>query len=196
MRTLLISLLIFTSSYSFACECNSLPPLSKELCKDYDVIFYGTVDSIGACNDKWSAVAYFTISDLYKGKVKQQIEINFDCNTECMMSLAPDEEWIIYAKYLKFDFLQISICEHSRKKFNDDAQDFYLIDSKRTFNKELEFLKTTLSIQAFVQPTVVNNTVADTSRHNTQPSSWGKVTLLLVSLLVMAIVYFVTRKKK
>ena len=196
MRILLISVLIFTSSYSFDCECSSLSPLSKELCKDYDVIFYGTVDSIGACNDKWSAIAYFTISDLYKGKVHQQVEINFDCNTECMMSLAPDDEWIIYAKYLKFDFLQISICEHSRKKFNDDAQDFYLIDTKRTFTEELGFLKTNLEIQAFVQPTVVNNTVTDTSRHNTQPSSWGKVTLLLVSLLVMAIVYFVTRKKK
>lgn len=196
MRILLISVLIFTSSYSFACECSSLSPISKELCKDYDVIFYGTVDSIGACNDKWSAIAYFTISDLYKGKVQQQVEINFDCNTECMMSLAPDDEWIIYAKYLKFDFLQISICEHSRKKFNDDAQDFYLIDTKRTFAEELGFLKTNLEIQAFVQPTIVNNTVADTSRDNTQPSSWGKVTLLLVSLLVMAIVYFVTRKKK
>ena len=196
MKKVFLSFFILFSASCFACECGTLSPLSKDVCKDYDVIFYGTVDSIGACNDKWSAIAYFTIVDLYKGKVKKHVEVNFDCNTECMMSLAPDDEWIVYAKYIKFDFLQISICEHSRKKFNDDAQDFYLIESKRTYKEEIDFLKTTLGIQAIVESTVVNNTVADTSRHNTQPSSWGKVTLLLVSLLVMSIVYFVTRKKK
>lgn len=196
MRTLVVSFFILFSASCFACECGTLSPLSKEVCKDYDVIFYGTIDSIGVCNDKWSATAYFTIVDLYKGKVKQQVEINFDCNTECMMSLAPDDEWIIYAKYLKFDFLQISICEHSRKKFNDEAQDFYFIESKRTFNKELDFLKNTLGIHAIVAPPLTNNAVADTSRHNTQPSSWGKVTLLLVSLVVMVVVYFLARKKK
>lgn len=196
MRKILLSFLVFTASYCFACECESLSPLSQEVCKDYEVIFYGKVDSVGKCNDKWSAAAYFTIIELYKGKVAQQVEVNFDCNTECMMSLAPDDEWIIYAKYVKFDFLQISICEHSRKKFDDDTQDFYLIESKRTFKGELDFLKVTLGVQSFVEPIIVNNTVADTSRHNTQPSSWGKVTLLLISVFVMAIVYFVTRKKK
>src|SRR3989344_389004 len=192
MKKVFLSFFILFSASCFACECGILSPLSKDACKDYDVIFYGKVDSIGTCNDKWSASAYFTIVDLYKGKVKQQVDVNFDCNTECMMSLAPDDEWIIYAKYSKFDFLQISICEHSRKKFNDDAQDFYLIESKRTYSEELDFLKTNLGVQSFVEPIIVNNTVADTGRHNTQPSSWGKVTLLLVSLVVMAIVYFVT----
>ncbi len=196
MRTFLASFFIFFSTFCFACECGTLAPLTKEKCKDYDVIFFGTVDSIGECNDKWSAVAYFTISDLYKGKVQKQVEINFDCNTECLMSLAANDEWIIYAKYIKFDFLQISICEHSRKKFNDDSQDFYLIDSKRTFVEELNFLKINLGLQTFVEPTIVNSVVTDTARHNTQPSSWGKVILLLVSVFVMVIVYFVTRKKK
>lgn len=196
MRIIFLSFLFLFSTVCFACECGTLDPLTKEKCKNYDVIFYGTADSIGVCNDKFSAVAYFTITELYKGNIKRQAEINFDCNTECMMSFAANDEWIIYAKYSKFDFLQISICEHSRKKFNDDAQDFYLIESKRTFKEELDFLKTNLGILAFVQPTVVNNSVTDTGRHNTQPSSWGKITLLLVSLIVMSLVYYFTRKKK
>lgn len=196
MKKFFLSFFILFPTYCFACECGTLSPLSKEVCKNYDVIFYGTVDSIGVCSDKWSATAYFSIVDLYKGKVKQQVEVNFDCNTECMMSLAAADEWIIYAKYSKFDFLQISICEHSRKKFKDDTQDFYFIESKRTFNEEIDFLKTNLGVRDFIEPIIINNTLTDTSRHNTQPSAWGKVTLLLVSLVVMAVVYFVTRKKK
>lgn len=196
MRTILISFFIFISSISLACECIPLSPISKELSNNYDVIFYGRVDSIGACGDKSTAIAYFSITELYKGNVQKQVKINFDCNTECMMSFAADDEWIIYAKYSKFDFLNISICDHNRKKFNAGEEDIYLIDSKRTFEKELEFLKSTLALQETVEPTVVNNTVTEIGRHNEQPSSWGKITLLLISVIAMVVVYFVTRKKK
>lgn len=196
MRIILISFFVFVSSISFACECVPLSPISKELSNNYDVIFYGRVDSVGVCSDKWTAIAYFTITELYKGTAKKQVKINFDCNTECMMSFAADDEWIIYAKYSKFDFLNISICDHNRKKFYAGEEDIYLIDSKRPFEKELEFLKTTLAVQETVEPTVLNNAATDTGRHNEQPSSWGKIVLLLISVFAMAIVYFVTRKKK
>lgn len=197
MKTILISLFIFISSIGFACECNSLSPISKELSKNYDVIFYGIVDSVGACNnDTERAIAYFTITELYKGNAGNQVKINFDCSSECLMSFAADEEWIIYAKYSKFDFLNVSICDHNRKKFNVGEEDIYLIDSKRTFEKELEFLKTTFAVKETEEPIVVNNTVADVGRHNEQPTSFGKMLLLLISVLAMVVVYFVTRKKK
>ncbi len=196
MRLILVSFFVFISSVSISCECVTLSPISKELSNNYDVVFCGIVDSVGLCGEEGTAIAYFTITELYKGNVQKQVKINFDCNTECMMSFATDDNWIIYAKYSKFDFLNISICDHNRKKFNAGEEDIYLIVSKRTFEKELDFLKTNLTVLETVESTVVNNTVTDIGRHNEQPSSWGKIVLLLISVLAMAIVYFVTRKKK
>ena len=197
MKKCLLLFLIFLSSSSFACECSQLVPISMDLCQNYDVVFYGRIDSVSICDNKSErAIAYFTIEELYKGEVKKHVKINFDCSSECMMSFAGEEEWIIYAKYTKFDHLVVSICEHSRKKFAKGVEDLYFLDSKRTFDEELKFLKSTLGIQATTEPIVINNAETGTGRHNTQPTGWGKVILLLVSLVVMIVVYILTRKKK
>ena len=194
-KNLALLLILFCSNI-FACECIPFSPVSKEVCDDYDVVFFGRVDSVGSCNDKGFAIAYFTITELYKGNAAKHVEINFDCSSECLMSFAEGEAWIIYSMFEKFDNLKISICGHSRKKFDDETQDIYLLAAKRTFENELEFLKTTLGVQTIVQPVILNNTVTETGRHNDQPSNWGKVLLLLISATVMAIVYIITRKKK
>lgn len=197
MKKNLLLLFFLVSVYSYACECLSISPISKELSSDYDVIFYGSVDSVSSCdNDKERAIAYFTISNLYKGNAVKHVKINFDCSSECLMSFASNEEWIIYAKYTKFDYLNVSICDHNRKKFNEGEQDLYLIDSKRTFNEELIFLKTTFGTQTFIDKNEINAKHEELGRTNEQPSSWGKIVLLSISLLVMGIVFFITRKKK
>lgn len=188
--------LIFLSGYVHACQCPVLPALSKESCEAYDVIFYGKVDSVSSCDTKGIAIAYFTVSELFKGNIEQQVSINFDCSSECMMSFSTGEEWLIYSKYVKFDLLKVEICEHSRRKFSDDAQDIYMMAAKRTIEKEREFLKTTFGLQNFKQPNDLNKMHDETGPRNTQPSSWGKLILLLISVVVMGGVYFFTRKKK
>ena len=190
MRSFLITFFVFISFYSNACECKDFIPISKELCKDYDVVFDGVVDSVSVCDERGFSIAYFTITELYKGKVKKQVQINFDCNTECLMSFAEGEEWLIYSLYEKFDHLTISICGHSRKKFEDETLDMYTLNAKRTFAKEKEFLKITFGCQNFNEENEFDNHQDKIGSRNELPSNWGKLSLLLVSLLVMGTVYY------
>ena len=196
MKKFLLFLSLLISVYSSACECKDFVPITKELCSEYDVVFDGVVDSVSACDEKGFSVAYFTITELSKGNVKKHVQIHFDCNTECMMSFAEGEEWIIYSLYEKFDHLNVSICGHSRKKFDDETLDIYSLNAKRTFEEEKEFLKTSFGSQSFIEENDLNNQQDKVGPRNEQPSNWGKLTLLLVSLLAMGVVYYITRKKK
>ncbi len=147
------------------------------------------------CRVKGNAIAYFTINELYKGTVQQNVEINFDCSSSCMMSFSKDEEWLIYANFQKFDVINVILCGHSRKFFSNTAQDFYQVASQRTFDQEKQFLKTTLGVLHFAQTNEGNNQQTDIILRNEQPSGINKLGLLLISFAVMAIVYFVTRNK-
>ncbi|MBA3970663.1 MAG: hypothetical protein H0X46_00680 [Bacteroidetes bacterium] len=196
MKKTLTFILVFLASYAYACQCPVFPPISEKGCERYDVIFFGKVDSASACDPKGFAKVYFSIAELFKGSVEQQVNISFDCSTECLMSFAKGEEWLIYSKYKKFDLLEIEICEHSRKNFNDDAKDIYLLAATRTFLQEKDFIKTLLGIHYYIKPNDLNKQHEEVGPQNVQPSGWGKVMLLLISVAVMGVVYFVTRKKK
>ncbi len=197
MKNLFLSfLLILLSNYLFPCECPTLQPVSKELCKNYNVIFYGKVDSVSNCNTRGRSIAFFTISELYKGAVSSSVKINFDCASECLMSIDKGEEWIIYASYEKFDVLTIKLCEHSRKHFRNEKDDFYFIAAKRSFDDEKLFLRTELGIQPFIIQNDLNEQQKIFKPHNDQPSDTNKLLLLLVSLGTMGIILFFTRKKK
>ena len=106
MKKLLLSYFLLTACLSFACECPPLAPVSLTNAQGYDVLFYGSVDSVSACDPKGKAIAYFTITELYKGNVVKYVPLNFDCASECLMSFAKGEQWLVYAKYEKFDFLK------------------------------------------------------------------------------------------
>ena len=150
MKKHFLFFLLLFSNYSFSCECPALQPISKELCKNYNVIFYGKVDSVSVCGDNGISTAYFSIKELYKGAVSEKVKINFDCATSCLMSFEKGEEWIIYASFRKFDILSVNICEHSRKYFDDETKDFYSVAAQRTFQQEKLFLKTEFGIQPFI----------------------------------------------
>ncbi len=184
------------SVYLFSCECPALEPISKEGCKSYNVIFYGKVDSVGSCNEKGISTAYFTIKELYKGAVSQNIKVNFDCASECMMSFTKGEEWIIYGSYEKFDLLTVKLYEHSRKYFTDEKDDFYFITSKRKFEEEKVFLRTELGIQSFIVQNDLNEQQKIFKPHNDQPSDTTKFWLLFTSLSTMILILYFTRKKK
>ncbi len=196
MKIFFSLLLTLLSQITDACECPPIKPISKESGNNYDVIFFGKIDSVSSCPVKGNAIAYFTVSQLYKGRIQQHLKINFDCSTPCMMSFSKDEEWLIYSTFKRFDEMNVTLCGHSRKFFGDVSKDFYQTNAQRTFEEEKFFLKETFGIQTFPQNTASNKQQQDSNPQNEQPSGIIKLILILISFTVMAIVYVITRNKK
>lgn len=195
MKKILFFFLLF-SKIVFSCECPPLKPVSEESREEYDLIFYGIVDSVAPCDSKGKGIVYFSISELYRGNSEKKVSIKFDCSSACLMSFAKNEEWLIYSNYEKFDLLRVTFCEHSRKKFKDDAQDIYMMASQRTFEDEKSFLTTNFGLRGFITDNELNKQQDEMGPHNTQPSGWSKLILLLTSLAVMGVVYYITRKNR
>jgi hypothetical protein len=195
MRGIFFLLLTFFFKTLAGCECPPVQPLTETTCKNYNVIFYGRVDSVTNSSEKEFNTAHFTIAELYKGDVQQQVKINFDNSSSCLMSFSKNEEWLIYAVYKNFNFLTVSICGHSRKFFRDLSDDFYQLNAQRTFNEEKYFLKTTLGTLPFATVNKLNEQREQFKPHNIQPEPTNKLLLVLISLLAMVIIFFLTRKK-
>ncbi len=196
MKIKFLFFFFFFSKITLGCECPVLQPISKQLSDNYDVIFYGEVDSVSSCNENGISTAYFTISELYKGSVQQHVQVEFDCASACMMSFSKGEEWLMYTMFQRFDLIKAKVCSHSRKFFNDATQDFYFIAAQRSFEQEKQFLKESLTLQPFAQNNELNEQQADLKPHNNQPSAMNKLWLLLVSVITMIVVYLFSRKKK
>ena len=195
MRNFIFFILLFISGSLFACECKTLQPISKELCKNYNVIFYGKVDSIGICRPDGISTAYFTIVELYKGPVANHVKVDFDCTSACLMSFAKGDEWLMYTTFQRFDLITVNICDHSRKLFSEESQDVYQLAAHRTFDEEKLFLKNSFGLQEFVKYNELNAIHEQMGARNEQPSNWNKLWLLLISFSVMGLVYYITRKK-
>lgn len=194
MNNSIIILLLLCSKVLCACECPTFNPITKETCTHYDAIFSGRVDSVSICKSGIS-IAYFTINQLYKGVAQQHVEVNFDCSSACLMSFESSQEWLMYTTYKKFDLLVVDLCGHSRKFFNESSEDIYQLTAQRTFTEEKDFLKTTLGLHPFAQNNELIQQPGSMEPRNEQPSGNSKLVLLFISFAVMAIVYFVTRKK-
>jgi hypothetical protein len=194
MRRYLLLILCFAFTYCYSCECPPLEPVSKKISDNYDVVFYGRVDSIIPCSNSGIGTAYFTIISLYKGSAEQKVAIDYDCTSSCMMSFLKGEEWLVYATYQHFDLLTVNICGHSRKKSLEGSADFYQVASGRTFEQENEFLEITFGSQPFSSHNKLNDQQRELQPHNEQPSSVNKLILLIVSLAVMLIIYFISKK--
>ena len=194
-KNILLFCLLF-SKLSFSCQCPTLPPISIDLCKNYDVIFYGKVDSVSACPSDGISSAYFTINELYKGATEQHVKVDFDCSSECLMNFSKNDEWIMYASYQRFNLMTVNICGHSRKFFNDGTQDIYQLAAQRTFEQEKQFLQTAIGIQPFIKNNELNEQQTEMRPHNDQPSAINKLWLLLISFTAVVIIYYVSRKKK
>ena len=195
MKTYLVFLyLLLIKVAAFPCECKELSPVTKEIAARYDVVFYGKVDSIKPCSKDGIGTVYFTVNKLYKGRAEQHVSVDYDCVSSCMMSFVKGEEWIIYSFYQSFDLLTVNFCSHSRKKIIDGSTDFYLVTSHRSFDEENTFLETIFGTQAFLSHQAINDQQKELQPHNEQPSAWGKLWLLLISLAVMGTIYFITKK--
>lgn len=194
MRKLLIVCFILFAKLLCACDCPPLSPITKDLSKEYDVIFFGKVDSILPCSTQGIGTAYFTISCLYKGTAEQHVAVDFDCTSACMMSFMKGEEWLIYGIYLRFDLITVDLCSHSRKRVTDGTIDFYEASAGRTFDAENEFLKTTFGELPFKKHDNINDQQESMGPVNEKPSGINTILLLVASLAAMGIVFFLSKK--
>jgi hypothetical protein len=196
-KLLFLFLSLFINNFAIACKCPEIQPITKAFCNNYDIIFYGQIDSITKSKDSNLNVAHFKVITLFKGKLTSNVKINYDAVSSCMMSLAPQEHWLIYAYYEKYDFLTISICQHSRKRFSEESLDYFQINAKRTFDEEKRFLIDSLGVQSFIEDNnrqeIQQNQI---SQRNIQPKPMNKLFLLLISLASMGIIFYLIRKNK
>ena len=197
MKKILFNFFLFFNVTLFACVCDSQKPISKEVLETYDVVFYGKVDSlITLANNE--AIVVFSVNELYKGNSEKKTSIVYDHLSSCMMTFELGEDWIIYASYSEFDKLNVHFCSHSRKLYSSNEKDIYLLNAGKTFEEEKLFLQATLGTQKLIVRNDLIKQQSDFKPHNEQPSGINKIILLIVSLLIMVVVYFVSKyiKKK
>lgn len=194
MKRILFLALNLISLISLSCECPPLEPVTKKVIEEYDVVFYGKVDSVVPCKNDGIGTVYFTVMSLYKGSAQQRVSIDYDCVSSCMMSFAKNDEWLIYSMFQHFDLLTVNICGHSRKKITDGSVDYYQAASQRSFEEEKSFLEKTFGTHAFASHNKLNDAQKEMQPHNEQPGALNKLWLLLISLGVMVMIYFVTKK--
>jgi hypothetical protein len=111
----LLVLMVLSLDKIEACNC---PPIAKPdsaAYAAYDVIFVGTVKSVGPCYKGMSEVT-MVVRSLHKGKLFAETPLKADCETDCQMSFAEGEEWIIYGKYESYGVPMVELCSHSRRK--------------------------------------------------------------------------------
>ncbi len=193
MKKTIVVLFTLFAQIVFACDCPPLNSISVKESETYDVIFFGTIDSVDACDEE-TALVYFTIQELYKGVAEQYVSVRFDCSSSCSMSFEKNEKWIVYAKYVKFNELVVVFCSHTRKYIADKEKDYYTTTSLKTFDEEQKYLQSELGIQIIVKRNVLNEQQKEMKHQNQLPSGTNTLLLLAVSLLAMLVIYFITKK--
>jgi hypothetical protein len=189
MRSLCIFLFTFFlfSIKGFACDCQTIP-VSLETIKPAELIFIGEVSAISGC-DKTSK-ATFHVKELFRGKCFENTAIEFDCTSDCQMSFAPGQTWIIYATYKKYGEAEVQFCSYSRQQFAAEAEDFNTAVHGMSFTEEEAWLKKNLGVQQLN----VKNTEAEQHHENIRPEGMQTLWYLVAGFLGLVLFYFIGRK--
>ncbi|MBI3511548.1 MAG: hypothetical protein HY064_12875 [Bacteroidetes bacterium] len=187
MRVPFLIFFFFLFSVADACDCDAVK-VSDASVSQYDVIFVGKVVAVSGC-DK-SSKAKFLIEKLFHGKSYESTEIEFDCTSDCQMSFTPGEEWIIYADYKSYGKPEVKFCGLSRRKFENEKDDYVSASHGMNFIDELSFLEKKFGVQKF---NVMN--VQDQQHHELlHPSYTQQFWLLLISIASIGLFYFIVKK--
>jgi hypothetical protein len=181
---------LLLSIVSWACECDSLQPLSLESLKNYELIFVGHVSSITSCDEAGKARVLFLVDTLFRGKAFVGTEVQFDCSTSCAMSFAPEERWLIYSKYAKYGLAEVHLCSHSRKQAPQSKDDYAIFTQGNTFEESLKWLSENCGVQILNAEADFNQPSRELVHPDQQQSIW-----LIVGGLVTAIILYFTIKR-
>ncbi|MEW6469576.1 MAG: hypothetical protein AB1458_11660 [Bacteroidota bacterium] len=185
MRHLLFLALILFASNTFACDCSPAGTISKEQTGEYHIIFTGKVDSVH------KSTVLFSIHELYKGKSGKNAWLSFDDSSDCRMSFAKGEEWIIYARYTRFGEPGVEFCSRSRKKPAEGEQDLYVVSNRSTFAEEADYLEKNLGLQAFGKEREQD---PFPERELLKPKGYTILWLFLGSLPILVLFYILLKK--
>lgn len=183
---IIISLFIFTSKITLACQCPLSSLNEKEVAK-YEIIFKGSVKSIEL--NKANSEAIFTVAELYKGVIAQNFKIYFDDENPCKLQLRVGEEWIIYTNYHQVDNATLDYCSRSRYYIKNIKEDFFTETTGISYDEELRYLQTNLGLHKLLKdnPNKVEN-------RNIIPNSNQLIIYLLGSILGVVFFYVLINK--
>lgn len=185
----IIVLSLFCSLKSIACDCPVVPKLNEAYLKDYQLIFRGSVKSVGECNQLNKV--HFVIQELYKGDSPKEIDVLFDCSSDCKMSFYPGETWIIYANFAQVGKPKVEICSRSRKLVDNEIKlSTKFIATDFNFNEECTWLKTNIGLKNFLE----ENENSKLSHRNQLPDRTSQLILIACSLGGLLLVYFLIKK--
>ncbi len=189
MRPILISFLAFflLLQQVAACDCKMIP-LSEKTLTSSELIFLGKVIAISGCNK--TAKVSFAIDELYRGKSFSNVEIEFDCSSDCQMSFVPGQTWLIYATYKSYGKAEVGFCSYSRQQFANEKEDYNTSLHGMTFSDEKIWLKKTLGVQTLN----VKDPVNEEHHENIRPQGMQVLVYLAIGFISLIAIYFVGRK--
>jgi hypothetical protein len=183
----LLPCFLFSTS-GFACDCPPLKPIDNADLSYYHLIFEGTVDSV--VSDGRQGTAHFILKDLYLGSAPQEVPVNFDDSSDCRMSFAKGETWMIYARYERFGKPAVLFCSRSRKLFADEKQDFYTVTSGNTYSVEKEYLLSELGKKNISSKKINDNP----GPSNIHPDPTTSLIFVLISIPFLLLFYYLFRR--
>ena len=137
---LLLGLLISSLTSRAECTCDFILPMTFESTAGVPIIFYGEVKEVDSdCNEE--SLITFDIIELYKGNLSKVQEAYYQCGTECGMSFAPGERWIVYSTINNAQYPVLDWCSRTRREFLSEVTDFYEGVLFTSFQEELRFLR-------------------------------------------------------
>lgn len=173
---------------AFACQCEQLPPLTKQMVLKYDVVFTGRVQAVSD-NGKESK-AHFIVNEVYNGGLYKEVDVQFDSESDCGMSFVPGETWAIYGNWVRYGIPITDFCTHSRKMPEKGMQDFYHAEGRGTWDKEISFLKDSLGIKKFLDPADFK----DQSHKNELPDATEALLYLGFGLGGLGVIFLVVKR--
>ncbi len=187
---LLYFLLLTFSKSVFPCDCPSITKLNLDYCKQYKLIFRGTVQKIATCNE--INHASFRIQELYKGETIKEFELYFDCSSDCKMNFNIGETWIIYANYIQLNKPKVELCSRSRKLVDNEIKlSTKYIANDLGFNEECEWLKQNLGIKTINKEE--NIKTVETHRNQLPEKEFSLVLILISLLFFLVLIYFLKK---
>lgn len=189
MKKLIIQLTLIITHTSFLrpCQCPIIE-WSKELASQNEVIFRGIIKNIFLHQNQYT-VAELEVKNLFKGNPYPFYKVLFPENDECAVPLHIGEEWIIYGKQKQFNSCEVKWCGWSRKKFQNDNEDFFITTHIITYDEEF------LLLQKSFPEIAINSTLNNYAFHkNKLPDKLELYIYLALSFIGFLIILYLSKK--